>query len=208
MTNEEYIPSIEKLFNTLGSKMAKRYYGLDINFKVESITDDDYKGLSNEWDKRKWIIVKVTPPLPQVFDVKTETDFIYGKYGDSDDLRDNLDALLLYVSLKGSMVNFTEDSYENVSHNPSSSTEVTDTSKPHIFYGNQQIFIPDEKFITLSNGSVVDKKTGILYIIHIGDSHMDFQSYDNDRISRIEDEEWWDSLTDKDKQNLNKEYSS
>jgi len=198
---DQYIPSIDKLFNSLGSKMAKTYYGLDVTFEVKKI-------VNHEEYNAKSLLVKVIPPLPQVFDVKIETDFMYGKYADGDDLSGNLSPLLKYIGLKGVDVDFTEDSYENVMVNPSSSTEVTDTSKPHIFYGDRQIFIPDENFITLSNGSVVDKKTGILYTIHVGESPTDYQSYDNDRISRIEDEEWWDSLNDKDKQNLNKEFSS
>ena len=106
MTDEEYIPSINKLFNSLGRKMTKRYYGLDVTFEVISITpisfDDVYLvNADYNYGELKSLRVKVTPPIPQILDVKTETDFVYGKYADGENLEDNLEPLLGYVGLKG-----------------------------------------------------------------------------------------------------------
>jgi hypothetical protein len=213
MTDEEYIPSINKLFNSLGRKMTKRYYGLDVTFEVISITpisfDDVYLvNADYNYGELKSLRVKVTPPIPQILDVKTETDFVYGKYADGENLEDNLEPLLGYVGLKGSAVTLTEDSVQQVSSNLYSSSVVIDTSNPHIRYNNQQILIPDKNFITLSNGTVVEKKTGLIYVIFVSDSHIDFQGHNAESLANLTDYQWWESLTNQDIQIINKEFST
>ena len=78
MTDEEYIPSINKLFNSLGRKMTKRYYGLDVTFEVISITpisfDDVYLvNADYNYGELKSLRVKVTPPIPQIEISKIQT---------------------------------------------------------------------------------------------------------------------------------------
>jgi hypothetical protein len=56
------VKSIEKLFNTLGKQMAKEYYGLDLNFEVTSIEEENQFHLTSKINSKR---IGSTEDLPQ-----------------------------------------------------------------------------------------------------------------------------------------------
>jgi hypothetical protein len=174
--------SIEKLFNSLGREMAMRYYDLDLHFtvlKVEPINASEYN-----------IQVKTDKPLPLIFDVKTEPNFTYGKYASIPDLLGNLSALLKYVGIKHGYIELPEQTY------PQSWVNGTDEKA---YIENPQEFIELE-----SVGSVLEIETGYTYpLFHNG--YID--TGDGWSLANIDNEDWWDQLSEEDKQKLDNIYN-
>lgn len=174
--------SIEKLFNTLGREMAMRYYGLDLHFtvlKAEPISASEYD-----------IQIKTDKPLPLIFDVKTEPNFIYGKYAAIGNLLGNLSALLKYVGIKYANIKLPEQTY------PTSWT----------YEPNTRAFIEHpQEFIELEGvGSVLEIETGFVYpLFQNGNIESDMGL----SLADIDDEEWWEHLTEEDKQKLDNIYN-
>ena len=173
--------AIEKLFNTLGREMAMRYYGLDLHFtvlKVEHINSVEYD-----------IEIKTDQPIPVIFDVKIEPNFIYGKYAPISDLLGNLSSLLKYVGVKYAHITLPEQTY------PESWTRDGDTMD---YIEHPQNFIELE-----SVGSVLEIDTGYVYPL-FNDGKID--TLNGNSIANIDDEEWWESLNGDDKRKLNDIY--
>lgn len=174
--------SIEKLFNSLGREMAMRYYGLDLHFtvlKVEPVSATEYD-----------IEIKTDKPLPLIFDVKIEPNFTYGKYASIPDLLGNLSALLKYVGIKYGHITLPEQTY------PHTWTHGT----------NERAFIEHpEEFIKLDSvGSVLEVETGYTYPLFT-DGYLDT---DNGwSLANIDNEDWWDHLSEEDKQKLDNIYN-
>jgi len=185
MTNEEiqdYKIAAEKLLNSMGRNTVIKYYGFDGYYSVENINvyDDGYVTLDVTMDK----------PLPKVMDVKIEPNFIYGKYATASDLIGNLEYLLRYLGNSRVSINL-------IDNNPVYDT-YNEKIEGHEFKENP------ERFIHLCNGSVVEKSSGYSYPLF---SNGMIDVTEPNHLASIDDQEWWDSLCDDDKIELNKTYS-
>ena len=170
--------AIEKVLNSLGKKLAMDYYGLDLHFTVLGFEDGVVK-------------VKTDKPIPQIFDVKIEPNFTYGKYGTINDLNGNLEHLLKYVGLNNVHIHYPEQQYVDHFINTSMTTDYI-RANPH-------------EFIKLDSvGSIVNIKSGYVYPIltDLSMSHTYGVS-----LADIESEDFWDALSETDKQKLNDIYS-
>ena len=175
---------IEKLFNSLGREMAMRYYGLDLHFTVLSA-----KPVAS-WDNDYEIEVKTDKPLPLIFDVKTEPNFTYGKYASISDLLGNLSALLKYTGIKNGYIKLPEQTYPNSWENG---------THEDAFIKHPQEFIELE-----SVGSVLEIETGYTYPL-FQDGYIDTD--DGWSLAEIDNEDWWDQLSEEDKQKLDNIYN-
>lgn len=185
MTDQEqqdYKIAAEKLLNSMGRMMGLKYYGYDGKYTVQDIKvyDDG------------WIEVEVTTdkPVPDIMDVKIEPEFTYGKYATSSDLIGNLQAQLKYLGTN--KVSVLIDDNETIYDRYGNKLE------GHEFQENP------EKFIHLCNGSVVEKSSGYVYPLY-ANNMIDID--DPFHLASIDNEEWWESLCDDDKIELNKTYS-
>ena len=176
---------IEKLFNSLGREMAMRYYGLDLHFTVLSAEPVD------SWNSDYEIEIKTDKPLPMIFDVKTEPNFTYGKYASIPDLLGNLSALLKYTGIKNGHIKLPEQTY------PHSWTHGT----------HEDAFIKHpQEFIELKSvGSVLEIETGYTYPLY-NDKYIDTES-GGWSLANIDNEDWWDQLSEEDKQKLDNIYN-
>ena len=184
MTNEEiqdYKIAAEKLLNSMGKIMALKYYGYDGKYKIKDINvyEDGFVELEVSTDK----------PVPDIMDVKIEPNFVYGKYASASDLIGNLESQLRYLGNNKVSVLIVDD--EPLYHRPIS-------LEGHEFKENP------EKFIHLCNGSVVEKSSGFTYPLYQSGIIAVDEPY---HLSSIDNEEWWESLCDDDKIELNKTYS-
>jgi len=175
--------SVEKLFNTLGKNLAMKYYGLDVHFTVLGVEEID--------DKFYEIKIKTDKPLPVIFDVKTEPEFKYGKYAQIQDLLYNLEYLTRYLGMNGADVHLQQEEWPK--------TWETQIDK------NYYIEHPQEFIELESVGSVVEVETGYVYPLFENDT-LDVDSLIS--LARIEDDEWWDHLSEEDKNKLNRIYAN
>lgn len=179
---ETFKNGADKLLNTMGRKMAIKYYDYDGKYNVEDVKiyDDGYIEVDVITDK----------PIPDVMDVKIEPNFIYGKYATSSDLIGNLESLFRYLGTNKVIVN------------------IVDKQPLYDKYGNQleghEFKENPERFIHLCNGSVVEKSSGYIYPLY---SDGMINIYEPFHLASIDNEEWWESLCDDDKVELNKTYS-
>ncbi len=74
MEHTDEIQAVEKLMNTLGKKIAKEFYGLDLNFKVVSKEVD-----SPYYSPPVMFMVQTDKRLPNVLTVQN-AEWGYGKY--------------------------------------------------------------------------------------------------------------------------------
>jgi len=176
--------AIEKLLNTLGKQMAMEYYGLDLNFSVIDIEDGVIK-------------VKTDKPIPQIFDVKIEPDFTYGKYATIKDLNGNLEHLLKYVGMNHAEIHHPEHPINDMWGH------VLDIR----LAANETYINNPEKFVELESvGSALEKETGYVYPM----TTLMFKGIDISMgvsLADIEDDNWWEALSVEDKQKLNDIYS-
>lgn len=184
MTNkekEDFKSGAEKLLNVLGKKMAIKYYGYDGNYTVDDVIEYD--------DGYVEVFVKTDKQIPDIMDVKIEPNFIYGKYATASDLIGNLQAQLRYIRNNiYLMIDETESIYDRYG----------DKIKQNDFKKHP------ERFIHLCNGSVVEKSSGYTYpLLSNGTIEVDEPFH----LASIDNEEWWESLCDDDKIELNKTYS-
>lgn len=187
MTNEElqdYKIAAEKLLNSMGKIMALKYYGYDGNYKI-----DDVEFFNDKNENIVNLYVKTDKILPDVLDVKIEPNFVYGKYATASDLIGNLNAQMRYLGNNQVYVHIVDNEplyrkYSNL--------------EGHEFKENP------ERFIHLCNGSVVEKSSGYTYpLLSNGTIEVDEPFH----LASIDNEEWWESLCDDDKIELNKTYS-
>jgi len=207
--NEEQIKSaIEKLLNSMGKKMAKDYYGLDLNFTVENITGQsqhakffgNYPMDSSEKIYIYTVDVNTDKTIPSVLDVVIHPDFSYGKYSTYTDLQGNLNYLSRYLgyTFYVDLVNkedYLEMNYEDV--------------PPYVLNPDAEIisdkFNFKEYYPFDDNGTILHKKTGYVYPLFINNNIDIDEGY---HIAYIENDEWWDALSSEDKGVLNALYST
>jgi len=94
--------SLEKLLNTVGRNLAMNYYGFDSEYEVVSIIDEKTGEEVTDFNfgdtENYTAIVRAKEILPEIFDVKIEPLFRYGKYAQPMDLQFNLENLTKYIS--------------------------------------------------------------------------------------------------------------
>ena len=184
MTNQEqqdYKIAAEKLLNSMGKMMGLKYYGYDGKYTIKNINvyDDGYVELEVTTDK----------PVPDIMDVKIEPEFKYGKYASASDLIGNLESQLRYLG------------------NNKVSVLIADNEplyRRYVSLEGHEFKENPEKFIHLCNGSVVEKSSGFTYPLYQSGIIAVDEPY---HLSSIDNEEWWESLCDDDKIELNKTYS-
>lgn len=209
MTNkEDFKIATEKLLNTLGRDMGIKYYGFDTEYEVAGIVDYNTGKEITDFDLNDYenytVIVKSKKPLPEIFDVKIEPLFRYGKYAQPEDLKFNLEYLTQYITpnrlgidLVGPEWKYGDSTYAT----PKSFEEKWGRSlerDANDFKAN-----PDA-WILLSNDVVVDKLTGDSFPL-MYNGLIDKTEVWN--IARVDDDEWWNSLNDEDKEKLNDNFS-
>jgi len=173
--------AVEKILNVLGKKMAIKYYDYDGNYTVDDVVEYD--------DGYIEVFVKTDKPIPDIMDVKIEPEFIYGKYATASDLIGNLQYQLRYI---GNNINLMIDETDSIYKKYGDKIKQNDFKKH------------PERFIHLCNGSVVEKSSGYTYpLLSNGTIEVDEPFH----LASIDNEEWWESLCDDDKKELNKTYS-
>ena len=183
---ELQLKSIEKLLNTLGTKRLESLYGLKgYKFFVdEFIPQNQFHGGN--------IIVRTEPKLPITLSIKGE-DVGMNKYSNLARLGTNLTSLLKYFEGSGGHKPY-------ILINPEDFKILEDPFK--LLPSGKTSFIdhPEEFYEFDNNGTVVHKKTGFVYgltknnLLMLGDGAYHLSDIDND--------EWFDSFSEKDKQEL------
>ena len=200
--------SLEKLFNTVGRNLAMNYYGFDSEYEVVSIIDEKTGEEVTDSDlgntENYTATVKSKEPLPEIFDVKIEPLFRYGKYAQPMDLQFNLENLTKYISPNQIAVQLVGPEW-----NPGENTYRTlqsfeDKWGRSLDRDANDFQASPNSWIELSNGSVVDKITGDSFPL-MSNGLIDKTEVWN--IARVDDDEWWDSLSDEDKRNLTNNFS-
>jgi len=205
MGNNKLKWSLEKLFNSLGRNMAMKYYGFDSKYEVVKIinvkTGDEVTDFEGDIDYE--VIVKSKDDLPEIFDVKIEPLWRYGKFAQPMDLQFNLEHITKYISPSIIVSLVTPEWKEG----DLEYTSVKSFEKK----GGRSLDLPADDFqknpsrwVELSNGSVVDKITGNSFPL-MSNGLIDKTEVWN--IARIDEDEWWDSLDNNDKQNLTDAFS-
>ena len=205
MGNNKLKWSLEKLFNSLGRNMAMKYYGFDSKYEVVKIinvkTGDEVTDFEGDIDYE--VIVKSKDDLPEIFDVKIEPLWRYGKFAQPMDLQFNLEHITKYISPSIIVSLVTPEWKEG-------DLEYTSVKSFEKKWG-RSLDLPDDDFqknpsrwVELSNGSVVDKITGNSFPL-MSNGLIDKTEVWN--IARIDEDEWWDSLDNNDKQNLTDAFS-
>ena len=205
MGNNKLKWSLEKLFNSLGRNMAMKYYGFDSKYEVVKIinvkTCDEVTDFEGDIDYE--VIVKSKDDLPEIFDVKIEPLWRYGKFAQPMDLQFNLEHITKYISPSIIVSLVTPEWKEG-------DLEYTSVKSFEKKWGRSLDLPADDfqknpsRWVELSNGSVVDKITGNSFPL-MSNGLIDKTEVWN--IARIDEDEWWDSLDNNDKQNLTDAFS-
>lgn len=181
---DNQLQGVEKVLNSLGKKLAKQLYGLDLNFKVSGVREN-----SPYFGPKYMVLALTDEKIPNVLKVRN-TGWGYGRYSTLEGLQGNLQHLFKYVGLQdlGLLLN-------------SEQPRVWD----HILEPDEEDYInhPD-KFTTLVNDTyVLDNETGWIYTLY-NDNRIDIDN--GNHISDIDVQEWWDDLTQEDKMKLDRLY--
>ena len=200
--------SLEKLLNTVGRNLAMKYYGFDSEYEVVSVIDEKTGEELTDFNlgntENYTATVRAKEMLPEIFDVKIEPLFRYGKYAQPMDLQFNLENLTKYISPNQIAIQLVGPEWkpgENTYRTLQSFEDKWGRSlerDANDFKANPDAWIP------LDNGSVVDKLTGDSFPLMFN-GLIDKTEVWN--IARVDDDEWWDSLTDVDKERLNDNFS-
>ena len=200
--------SLEKLLNTVGRNLAMKYYGFDSEYEVVSVIDEKTGEEVTDFNlgntENYTATVRAKEMLPEIFDVKIEPLFRYGKYAQPMDLQFNLENLTKYISPNQIAIQLVGPEWkpgENTYRTLQSFEDKWGRSlerDANDFKANPDAWIP------LDNGSVVDKLTGDSFPLMFN-GLIDKTEVWN--IARVDDDEWWDSLTDVDKERVNDNFS-
>jgi hypothetical protein len=200
--------SLEKLFNTVGRNLAMNYYGFDSEYEVVSIIDEKTGEEVTESDlgntENYTATVKSKEPLPEIFDVKIEPLFRYGKYAQPMDLQFNLENLTKYISPNQIAVQLVGPEWSPGENTYRTLQSFEDKWGRSLDRDANDFQASPNSWIELSNGSVVDKITGDSFPL-MSNGLIDKTEVWN--IARVDDDEWWDSLSDEDKRNLTNNFS-
>ena len=178
-------PALEKLFNTLGNQMTDDYYGLTFDFNIKDVKPSDY---NHEILK---ITVSTNPPIPSTLFVE-DSPWGYGKFSTGNYLTWNLENLTKYLGLGTDMVVVDVDNMEKVEDFP--------------LGGKFNICDYEDDFYRFdSNGTVLHIPSGFTYPMNMIDAcHIDPR--DAFHLSEIDNDDWWDTLTENEKNDLTKIY--
>ena len=180
---DNQLKAIEKVLNTLGKRLAKNYYNLDLNFKVTGILED-----SPDYRPKLMVTAETDKKVPNVLRRKNQ-GWNGGRYSTLEDLQYNLGNLFKYIG--------TQDI--GLILNP-------EQLRLHQFppLDKQDYVNNPDKFTTLvDNTYVLDNETGWTYVLY-KNNEIDV---DNDfHISDVESDDWWGELTKEDKMNLDRLY--
>lgn len=186
MEKSTEVQAIEKLMNTLGKKIAKELYGLDVNFKVVGKEED-----SPYYSPPVMFMVQTDKELPNVLTVQ-DVEWGYGKYGQILDLQRNLNKLLKYIGYNWKDVGIKIQA-------PQGNIDELPFPEEDDYINHPERFTPlvDETYVLVNN-------TGW---VHYLDWNKKIDVDNAYHLSEIDVEDFWQSLTDEDKRNLERLYN-
>lgn len=200
--------SLEKLLNTVGRKLAMNYYGFDSEYEVVSIIDEKTGEEVTDFNfgdtENYTAIVKSKELLPEIFDVKIEPLFRYGKYAQPMDLQFNLENLTKYISPNQIAIQLVGPEWKPGENTYRTLQSFEDKWGRSLERDANDFKVNPDAWIELNNGSVVDKLTGDSFPLMFN-GLIDKTEVWN--IARVDDDEWWGSLTDLDKERLTDNFS-
>ncbi len=200
--------SLEKLLNTVGRKLAMNYYGFDSEYEVVSIIDEKTGEEVTDFNfgdtENYTAIVKSKELLPEIFDVKIEPLFRYGKYAQPMDLQFNLENLTKYISPNQIAIQLVGPEWKPGENTYRTLQSFEDKWGRSLDRDANDFKVNPDAWIELNNGSVVDKLTGDSFPLMFN-GLIDKTEVWN--IARVDDDEWWGSLTDLDKERLTDNFS-
>lgn len=200
--------SLEKLLNTVGRNLAMKYYGFDSEYEVVSIidekTDEEVTDLNLGNTENYTATVRSKEMLPEIFDVKIEPLFRYGKYAQPMDLQFNLENLTKYISPNQIAIHLVGPEWKPGENTYRTLQSFEDKWGRSLERDANDFKANPDAWIELNNGSVVDKLTGDSFPLMFN-GLIDKTEVWN--IARVDDDEWWGSLTDVDKERLNNNFS-
>ena len=200
--------SLEKLLNTVGRNLAMNYYGFDSEYEVVSIIDEKTGEEVTDFNfgdtENYTAIVRAKEILPEIFDVKIEPLFRYGKYAQPMDLQFNLENLTKYISPNQIAIQLVGPEWKPGENTFRTLQSFEDKWGRSLDRDANDFKVNPDAWIELSNGSVVDKLTGDSFPLMFN-GLIDKTEVWN--IARVDDDEWWGSLTDLDKERLTDNFS-
>lgn len=200
--------SLEKLLNTVGRNLAMNYYGFDSEYEVVSIIDEKTGEEVTDFNfgdtENYTAIVRAKEILPEIFDVKIEPLFRYGKYAQPMDLQFNLENLTKYISPNKIAIQLVGPEWKPGENTYRSLQSFEDKWGRSLDRDANDFKANPDAWIELNNGSVVDKLTGDSFPLMFN-GLIDKTEVWN--IARVDDDEWWGSLTDLDKERLSDNFS-
>jgi len=200
--------SLEKLLNTVGRNLAMNYYGFDSEYEVVSIIDEKTGEEVTDFNfgdtENYTAIVRSKEILPEIFDVKIEPLFRYGKYAQPMDLQFNLENLTKYISPNQIAIQLVGPEWKPGENTYRSLQSFEDKWGRSLDRDANDFKANPDAWIELNNGSVVDKLTGDSFPLMFN-GLIDKTEVWN--IARVDDDEWWGSLTDLDKERLSDNFS-
>lgn len=200
--------SLEKLLNTVGRNLAIKYYGFDSEYEVVSIIDEKTGEEVTDFNfgdtENYTAIVKSKELLPEIFDVKIEPLFRYGKYAQPMDLQFNLENLTKYISPNQIAIQLVGPEWKPGENTYRTLQSFEDKWGRSLDRDANDFKVNPDAWIELNNGSVVDKLTGDSFPLMFN-GLIDKTEVWN--IARVDDDEWWGSLTDLDKERLSDNFS-
>ena len=180
---DNQLQGVEKVLNSLGKKLAKQLYGLDLNFKVTGVLED-----SPNYLPKYMILTSTDKKIPNVLKVRNH-DWGNGRYSTISGLQQNLQHLFKYVGLQDLGLILNPEQLRIYQFPPL----------------NEQDYLnnPDKFTPLVDKTYVLDNKTGWTYPLYQNDEI----DVDNDyHISDIESDDWWADLTKEDKMKLDRLY--
>ena len=200
--------SLEKLLNTVGRNLAMKYYGFDSEYEVVSIIDEktgeEVTDLNLGNTENYTATVRAKEILPEIFDVKIEPLFRYGKYAQPMDLQFNLENLTKYISPNQIAIQLVGPEWKPGENTYRTLQSFEDKWGRSLDRDANDFKVNPDAWIELNNGSVVDKLTGDSFPLMFN-GLIDKTEVWN--IARVDDDEWWGSLTDLDKERLSDNFS-
>ena len=200
--------SLEKLLNTVGRNLAMNYYGFDSEYEVVSIIDEKTGEEVTDFNfgdtENYTATVRAKEILPEIFDVKIEPLFRYGKYAQPMDLQFNLENLTKYISPNQIAIQLVGPEWKPGENTYRTLQSFEDKWGRSLDRDANDFKVNPDAWIELNNGSVVDKLTGDSFPL-MYNGLIDKTEVWN--IARVDDDEWWGSLTDLDKERLTDNFS-
>jgi hypothetical protein len=200
--------SLEKLLNTVGRNLAMNYYGFDSEYEVVSIIDEKTGEEVTDFNfgdtENYTAIVRAKEILPEIFDVKIEPLFRYGKYAQPMDLQFNLENLTKYISPNQIAIQLVGPEWKPGENTFRTLQSFEDKWGRSLDRDANDFKANPDAWIELNNGSVVDKLTGDSFPLMFNGLIDKTEMWN---IARVDDDEWWGSLTDLDKERLTDNFS-